>query len=169
MPQLQIFLSEDNKITLDLTDERVSIGRLADNTQQIEDASVSSHHAEIFLENDTYHLHDVGSTNGTFINGEQVTDAVLKNGDEVRFGRVEAVFASEEEKGESQPMPESQAATAAAGSQSARPASFVSTSPVPKNPKVKDNIAAALYAVTALAVVAIGATTYFVLTMQAGS
>ena len=49
MPQLQIFLSEDNHVTHDLNEEKVTVGRLADNTLQIDDASVSSHHAELFF------------------------------------------------------------------------------------------------------------------------
>ena len=32
MPQIQIFISEDNKLTHDLTEEKVTVGRLADNT-----------------------------------------------------------------------------------------------------------------------------------------
>ena len=97
MPQLQIFLAKDNRINFDLGEERVTIGRLANNSLQIDELSVSGHHADIFLKAGRYHLHDPGSTNGTFVNGEQVKDAVLRSGDEVRFGSVEGVFVSEEE------------------------------------------------------------------------
>ena len=89
MPQLQIFLSQDNRISFDLGEEKVTIGRLAHNVLQIDELSVSSHHADLFLEAGRYHLHDPGSTNGTYVNGEQVTDAILRNGDELRFGSVE--------------------------------------------------------------------------------
>src|SRR4029453_6966971 len=106
MPQLQIFLSKDNRINFDLGEERVTIGRLAHNMLQIDEPSVSSHHADIFLKAGRYHLHDPGSTNGSFVNGEQITDAVLRSGDEVRFGTVEGVFVSEEEAALSQPRPD---------------------------------------------------------------
>jgi pSer/pThr/pTyr-binding forkhead associated (FHA) protein len=167
MPQLQIFLSEDNQITHDLTDDKVTIGRLADNTLQIEDASVSSHHAELVLEGETYHLHDLGSTNGTFVNGEATTDAILKHGDEVRFGRIETVFSSKETAGESQPLPESAATAAEVGLRSARPAGFVSTSPIPRGGKEKDPLAGVLYAVGTVAILSAAAAAYFVFSMQA--
>lgn len=167
MPQLQIFLSEDNRPTHDLGEEKVTVGRLADNTLQIDDASVSSHHAEIVLDGDAYHLHDLGSTNGTFHNGEQITDAVLRHGDEVRFGTVEAVFTGEEEAGVSQPLPESLSSAAQVATQSARPANFVSSSPTPKNPKTSDPLAGVLYGLAVLGFLALGAAAYFVFAMQA--
>lgn len=167
MPQIQIFISEENKLTHDLSDEKVTVGRLADNTLQVDDASVSSRHAEIFLERDKYHLHDLGSTNGTFVNGEQVTDAVLQHGDEVRFGRIESVFTNEEEGGSSQPLPESLAANVQAASQSSRPTAFVSTSPVPKVVKEKNPLAPVLYGLTVLSILSAGAAAYFVFAMQA--
>src|ERR1700704_4939273 len=97
MPQLQIFLSKDNRISFDLGEEKVTIGRLAYNILPIDDPPRLSHHADIFLEAGRYHLHDPGSTNGTYVNGEQITDAILRNGDRLRFGTVEGVFVSEAE------------------------------------------------------------------------
>jgi FOG: FHA domain len=169
MPQLQIFLSEDNQVTHDLTDEKVTVGRLADNTLQIEDASVSSHHAELILEGETYRLRDLGSTNGTFVNGEATTEAVLKHGDEVRFGRVETVYAAKEAGFESQPLPESSATAAEVGLRSARPSGFVSTSPISRSDKEKDPLAAVLYAFGGLAILSAVVAAYFVLSMQAAA
>ncbi len=169
MPQLQIFLSEENQVSHDLTDEKVTIGRLADNTLQIEDASVSSHHAELIIEGNTCHLHDLGSTNGTFVNGEATTDAILNHGDEVRFGRIETVFSGDEGSAESQPLPETSAASAEAGTRSARPASFVSSSPIPRGKKEKDPLASGLYALGAVAILSAAAAAYFVFSMQAAA
>lgn len=167
MPQLQIFLSEDNQVSYDLADDKVTVGRLADNSLQIEDASVSSHHAELVLEGDHYHLHDLGSTNGTFVNGEATADAILKHGDEVRFGRIETVFSADAARQDSQPRPESAPAAAEVGLRSARPGNFVSTSPVPRTGRDKDPVAGALYAFAALAIVSVGVAAYFVFSMQA--
>ena len=97
MAQVQIFVSEHNRITFDLGEEKVTIGRLAHNILQIDEPSVSSHHADLVLEAGRYHLRDSGSTNGTYVNGAQITDAVLRHGDELRFGSVEGVFLSEAE------------------------------------------------------------------------
>lgn len=69
--------------------ERTTVGRVEDNTFQIADPSVSSHHAEIVLKGSDLLIRDIGSTNGTFINGEKITEAVLQPGQTLRFGQVE--------------------------------------------------------------------------------
>ena len=164
MPQLQIFLSEDNRIDFDLSEEKVTIGRLAHNILQIDEPSVSSHHADLYLEAGRYHLRDSGSTNGTYVNGTQITDAILRHGDELRFGTVEGVFLSEAEA-LSQPPPDFSPAALDAATSSARPANFVSLSPSPKSIESKDPLATAFYGFAALAVASFGAAVYFVLTM----
>ncbi len=73
----------------DLTVERTTVGRVEDNTFHISDGSVSSHHAEILLRGTDVVVHDLNSTNGSFINGEKITEQVLKPGQILRFGQVE--------------------------------------------------------------------------------
>lgn len=75
--------------TFELTVERTTVGRVEDNAFQIADGSVSSHHAEIVLRGDEILIRDLNSTNGTYINGEKVTEMVLKPGQILRFGQVE--------------------------------------------------------------------------------
>jgi pSer/pThr/pTyr-binding forkhead associated (FHA) protein len=74
--------------TFDLVVERTTVGRVEDNTFQIADASVSSHHAEILLRGTDIVIRDLGSTNGTFLNDIQITETVLKPGQTLRFGTV---------------------------------------------------------------------------------
>jgi pSer/pThr/pTyr-binding forkhead associated (FHA) protein len=62
---------------------------MEDNTFQIADASVSSHHAEIVLRGSDILVKDLNSTNGTFINNEKISEAVLLPGQTLRFGQVE--------------------------------------------------------------------------------
>jgi pSer/pThr/pTyr-binding forkhead associated (FHA) protein len=164
MSQLQIFLSEDNRINFDLGEEKVTIGRLAHNILQIDEPSVSSHHADLFLEKGRYHLRDSGSTNGTYVNGAQITNAILRHGDELRFGSVEGVFLSEAEA-LSQPPPDFSPAALDAATSSARPANFISLSPSPKSIESRDLAATALFGFAALAILAFGAAVSFVLTM----
>ena len=52
--------------TFELNIERTTVGRVEDNTFQIADGSVSSHHAEIILRGSDILIRDLGSTNGTF-------------------------------------------------------------------------------------------------------
>jgi hypothetical protein len=75
--------------TFDLTGERTTVGRVDDNTFQISDGSVSSHHAEIILRGTEIVIKDLNSTNGSFIGAEKITETVLKPGQILRFGQVE--------------------------------------------------------------------------------
>lgn len=166
MAKLQIFLPDGTQISHDLPDEKTTVGRLADNSLQIDDGSVSSRHAEIEFEAAAFHLHDLGSTNGTFVNGERVTDAVLRHGDEIRFGMVESVFHGEEEAPD-QPLPESTSVAAEAAKASARPSQFVSSSPTPKNLRTKDPLALALIGAAVLGILAFAAAAVISLGMAA--
>ncbi|HUC86287.1 MAG TPA: FHA domain-containing protein, partial [Candidatus Acidoferrales bacterium] len=75
--------------TFELNTERTTVGRVEDNTFQIADGSVSSHHAEIILRGSDILVRDLNSTNGTFINNEKITEMVLKPGQTLKLGQVE--------------------------------------------------------------------------------
>ena len=68
-----------------------TVGRKADSSLCIPDGSVSKHHAEIWPTAGAIILKDLGSTNGTFLNGSQITGDVeveLKEGDLVQFASI---------------------------------------------------------------------------------
>jgi len=69
--------------------EKTTIGRVEDNTFQIAEPSVSSHHCEVLLRGSEVVVRDLNSTNGTYINGEKVTEKVMKPGQILRLGQVE--------------------------------------------------------------------------------
>jgi pSer/pThr/pTyr-binding forkhead associated (FHA) protein len=74
----------------ELTVDKITIGRVEDNSFPIPEASVSSHHCEVFARGSEVVVLDLNSTNGTFVNGHQVTgEAVLKPGQILRLGQVE--------------------------------------------------------------------------------
>jgi len=73
----------------ELSADRTTIGRAEDNTFQVPDPSVSSHHCEVLLSSGELRVKDLNSTNGTYINEEQITEAVLKPGQVLRLGRIE--------------------------------------------------------------------------------
>src|ERR1700730_1142989 len=73
----------------DLNVERTTVGRVEDNTFQIADGSVSSHHAEILVQGSDIVVKDLNSTNGTFVNGEKITETILKPGQTLGWGQVE--------------------------------------------------------------------------------
>jgi pSer/pThr/pTyr-binding forkhead associated (FHA) protein len=70
-----------------LSQAATTIGRLPDNSVQIDNLAVSGHHARITWEKDHYMLEDLGSLNGTYVNNERVGKATLKNGDQVKIGK----------------------------------------------------------------------------------
>ena len=75
--------------THELKADKTTIGRVEDNTFQIAEASVSSHHCEILLRGSEVVVRDLNSTNGTFINGEKVTESVIKPNQILRLGQIE--------------------------------------------------------------------------------
>jgi pSer/pThr/pTyr-binding forkhead associated (FHA) protein len=75
--------------THELKADKTTIGRVEDNALQIAEPSVSSHHCEILLRGADVVVKDLNSTNGTFINGEKISESVLKPGHTLRLGQVE--------------------------------------------------------------------------------
>lgn len=73
----------------ELTVDKTTIGRVDDNTFPIIDPSVSSHHCEILLKGQDVFVRDLGSTNGTFIEGEKISEATLKAGQILRLGQIQ--------------------------------------------------------------------------------
>ena len=152
MPKLSI-LREGAKTTQELTDDRITIGRAPDNMIQIDDPSVSGRHAQLLLIDERYQLKDLGSTNGTRVNSELVTDVFLRVGDRIRFGKVEARYESDA-TGEAQPLPAAGEIDARPAETSEKPADFANASPFPNRQKKKDPVATAILAAAALAIVA---------------
>ncbi len=70
----------------------VKIGRVPDNTVMIDNPAVSSHHARVFRDGDSFVLEDLQSTNGTFVNDNRVTRHNLSNGDVIAVGKHKLVF-----------------------------------------------------------------------------
>jgi predicted component of type VI protein secretion system len=75
--------------THELTADKATIGRFQDNTFQIADPSVSSHHCELMLRGGEVIVHDLNSTNGTYVSGVEVNESVLKPGQILRLGQIE--------------------------------------------------------------------------------
>ncbi len=89
--------------THELKSEKTTIGRVEDNMFQIAEPSVSSHHCEVHLRGAEVVVLDLNSTNGTFINGEKVTEKVLKPGEVLRLGQIEMRLETEATAAAAQP------------------------------------------------------------------
>lgn len=90
--------------TRSLGADKVGIGREEDNEIVLENPYISRYHAEIISEGSRHLIRDLGSSSGTFVNGERITQRRLKGGDCIRLGRgrgVEFQFFSSVKGGDS--------------------------------------------------------------------
>ena len=80
---------------LKLDGPKFGLGRHPDNQACIDDDGISRFHARISVEGEKYWVEDLGSSNGTYINGRRVTSCELNNGDTLNLGpRVSFRFSS---------------------------------------------------------------------------
>jgi pSer/pThr/pTyr-binding forkhead associated (FHA) protein len=89
MAKLVVQSAEHKGRSYELKVDKTTVGRLDDNTFQIADASVSSHHCEVLLRGTDVVIKDLNSTNGTYINDEKISESVLKPGQKLRLGQIE--------------------------------------------------------------------------------
>ncbi|MFO1488187.1 MAG: FHA domain-containing protein [Verrucomicrobiota bacterium] len=89
MAKLVVQSAENKGRSYELKVDKTTVGRVEDNTFQIPDASISSHHCEVLLRGSEVVIKDLNSTNGTFINDEKISESVLKPGQRLRLGQVE--------------------------------------------------------------------------------
>ena len=74
-------------VTFPLEGDQLTIGRDSTNGVAINDAEVSRKHARLMFQGGKYVLEDLGSTNGTFVNGQRLAGPiVLKSGDVISLG-----------------------------------------------------------------------------------
>ncbi len=93
----KLILSLDGQVIKEFTlsKERTTIGRKPHNDIQIDNLAVSGEHAMIMtILNDSF-LEDLGSTNGTLINGQPVKKHFLQNNDVIEIGKYKIKYASE--------------------------------------------------------------------------
>ena len=75
-----------------ITAPRFVIGRSRECDLSVTDGNASRRHAELVREGDTYVVADLGSTNGTELNGKRITRAELSDGDRITIGATDLVF-----------------------------------------------------------------------------
>jgi DNA-binding winged helix-turn-helix (wHTH) protein len=78
------------------------IGRAPNATIQCDVAGVSRHHARVVVSKDEVSLEDLGSKNGTYLQGKRITSARLSDGDEIRIGKASLIFRIESASGETE-------------------------------------------------------------------
>ena len=77
----------------------LTVGRSSRNTIHLPDATVSKQHAEILRQGDGWRVRDLGSRNGTRVNGVEATEPIpIRAGDAIEFGNVVGHVTSDREE-----------------------------------------------------------------------
>lgn len=91
-PRLVVRLKNRPLKTYAFNGRQITIGRLPENDIVIDNLAVSRQHAVITATKTGYLLRDLGSKNGTFLGGRQVSEAPLKHADVIVIGKYEIAF-----------------------------------------------------------------------------
>jgi len=82
----------------ELNQEETTIGRKPENTIHIDNLAVSSKHARVLKIGKKVILEDLGSTNGTLVNGQETSKHILNNGDVITVGKHTLTFVAFEDE-----------------------------------------------------------------------
>ena len=85
MGYLRVYLGNALKTQIELSNERLTIGRAEGNDLVLNDPGVSSHHATIIRDGSKYIIEDNDSTNGVFVNHHRIKKTELKYWDEIQI------------------------------------------------------------------------------------
>ena len=77
-----------------ITSEWITVGRHPDSDVFLDDITVSRRHVELSTSNTGHVIRDVGSLNGTYLNGERLGDSEVSrtNGDELQIGKFKLLY-----------------------------------------------------------------------------
>ena len=91
-PKLIITYGDLPSQTVELQTEYSHLGRAEDNELPINEASISSRHCVFVLSGPDVIVRDLNSSNGTYVNGEPVAEAILRPGDNIQVGVIDIKF-----------------------------------------------------------------------------
>jgi len=102
--QLEILEGPGQGRRFEILHPSFTLGRSRTNRVALADEQVSGKHARIRLDADTYFLTDLGSSNGTFVNGERVRERRLQSGDRILIGGTTLEFRADVDETDSAPL-----------------------------------------------------------------
>src|SRR5262249_57188074 len=94
VPRLIVIKGTDEGKQFELADPLYTLGRDSSNRIRLSDTEVSRRHAEFRHSPEGYHLADVASANGCFVNGQAVKDVLLHPGDRIQIGQTLLVYSA---------------------------------------------------------------------------
>jgi pSer/pThr/pTyr-binding forkhead associated (FHA) protein len=90
MPKLTVLTEGIEPTSFDLTKEVTSVGRVKGNDIVLDHQSVSGSHGELVLRGDQdVYIRDLGSTNGSYLDGKKVAESPVQPGEVITFGEVQ--------------------------------------------------------------------------------
>lgn len=94
----KLILTLDGKVESEflIQQDTTTIGRHRNNDIQIDNLSVSGHHAQLLKIADDCFLEDLNSSNGTFVNGNLIKKHALKDGDQIKIGKHQIRYINED-------------------------------------------------------------------------
>ena len=92
MPAVRVLFGDDEMMKVNLVRDMYVIGRQEGCEIHIDNLGVSRNHARLMREDDGYRVEDLGSSNGTYVNGQQVQRQALADGDVITLGKFEVIY-----------------------------------------------------------------------------
>lgn len=89
---MEVMMGAEQGRVFNIGSEGATLGRVQGNTVAFNDSTVSSHHARIYWSDGQFYIEDLGSLNGTFVNGQKVTLSRIESGSTFKLGSNEGVF-----------------------------------------------------------------------------
>ena len=92
LPKITVLFADERPRVYELEAEYTHVGRASGNEVPLSDPSVSNRHCIFILNGPDVILRDLNSSNGTLVNGERITEVVLRPGDDIYVGSVQMKF-----------------------------------------------------------------------------
>src|SRR5436190_6484739 len=87
VPSFFVIQGRDQGTRFRLDGSTVTLGRGTSNAVQLHDTEISREHAEFSRRGEQFFIRDLGSSNGTYVNGKQIKEQELASGDQLQLGR----------------------------------------------------------------------------------
>ena len=95
MPKMIVSIDDVVIKEVQITKDRTTLGRRPYNDVVIDNLAVSGEHAVILMSGSEVTLEDVGSTNGSYVNGKSIKKQLLKNGDAIEIGKYKIKYVAD--------------------------------------------------------------------------
>ena len=86
---------DEKNESIELGEGEIIVGRSSKSDIHLSVDNVSRRHARVLFRNEEYHIEDLNSTNGLYVNGVKVEKCVLRNNDHIEIGGVKILFREE--------------------------------------------------------------------------